>query len=214
MNMRVLSFFVCLLFLPGCYVHTQVEVQGGALPPDLSGQTLVVTVRDAQGLTESQVGELEQTAVQALSTRRIRGISLNEASGGQPGDAKDILKQRGYRTLFAIAVTSWGSKLQTLFTSASPSIGTPDTDTDTSFYKPGSIDQSEYSGPTTSYKEVGLKVSLVDLQGDHLVWSGECTSSPGIVGRSFLYKHFNGSLRYEELARDCLEKLAKELPRP
>jgi hypothetical protein len=213
MKMSALSFLVCLLLLPGCYVHTQVEVQGGAVPPDFSGQTLVVTVRDRAGLTESQAAELEQDAVHALSTRGIHSIPLDEATGGQPGDARDLLKRRDYRALFEIVVTSWGSKLETLSTSAGPSIGTLDTDRGTSFYKPGSIEQSEYPGPTTSYKEVGLKASLLDLQGDRVLWSGECTASPAVVGRSFLYHRFNRNLRYEELAQDCLRRLAEELPR-
>lgn len=213
MKVRALSLLVGLLLLPGCYVLTQVEVQGGVVPPDFSTQTLVVAVRDRVWLTESQAAELEQNAVQTLTARGIPSISLNEVTGAQPGEARALLKRRDYRALLEIVVTSWGSKPETLSTSAGPSVGTLETDPDTSFFKPGSIEQSEYSGPTTSYKEVGLKASLLDLQGDRVLWSGECTARPAVVGRSFLYHRFNRNLRYEELAQDCLGRLARELPR-
>jgi hypothetical protein len=213
MRIRALSLVACLLLLPGCYVRTQVEVQERTVPPDFSSQALVVTVHDRVGLTESQVGELEQAAVRALTARGIQAVPLDEATGGHPGNARDLLKQRDYRALLEIVVTSWGSKLQTLSTAAGPSVGTLETDTDTSFYKPGSIEQSEYSGPTASYKEVGLKASLLDLQSDRVVWSGECSAQPGLIGRSPLYRYFNRSLKYENMAQDCLGRLAKELPR-
>jgi hypothetical protein len=213
MKVRALSLLVCLLLLPGCYVLTQVEAQGGTVPPDFSSRTLVVAVRDRVGLTESQVVGVEQDAVQALTARGIESVSLNEATGARPGDARDLLKRRDYRALLEIVVTSWGSKLETLSTSAVPSVGTLETDPDTSFFKPGSIERSEYSGPTASYKEVRLKASLLDLQGDRVIWSAEFTARPAVVGRSFLYHRFNQNLRYEDLARDCLGKLARELPR-
>lgn len=214
MRGTMILLLVCLVLLPGCYVHTQVEAQGGRVPPDFSAEVLVVTVRDRAGLTESQVADLEHDAVNALTSRGIPTISLDEATGGPtPSNAKDLLKRRRYVALLEIAVTSWGSKLETLSTSATPSMGTPETEPDTSFFKPGSIEQSEYPGPTTSYKEVGMTASLLDLQDDRVLWSGEFLARPAVIGRSFLYHHFNRKLRFEDLARHCFTRLAAELPR-
>jgi hypothetical protein len=206
---------LCLALLSGCYVHTQMESQGGRLPADLSAAVVVVDVRDRVGLTEAQVADLERDAVQILTNRGVPSVSLTEATGGPaPKDPRDLLKRRDYLNLLEIVVTSWGSKVEVLSTSAGPSVGTLQTGPDTTFYKPGSIEEPEYRGPTTSYKEVGMTASLLNLRDDHTLWSAEITSRPVIVGRSCLYHKFNRSLQYEDLARRCFARLAEEFPRP
>jgi len=214
MKGTLILLLLCLALLPGCYVHTQMEVQGGRLPADLSAAVLVVDVRDRVGLTEAQVADLEQDAVQALTRRGVRSVSLAEITGGPaPGNPKDLLKRRDYPALLEIDVTSWGSKIEILSTSAGPSVGTLQTGPDTSFYKPGSIEEAEYRGPTTTYKEVGITASLLNLQDDRSLWSADITSRPVIAGRSCLYHNFNRSLQYEDLARRCFTRLAEEFPR-
>jgi len=215
MKGTLILLLLCLALLPGCYVHTQMEVQGGRLPADLSAAVLVVDVRDRVGLTEAQVADLEQDAVQTLTRRGVRSVSLAEATGGPPpGNPRDILKRRHYLALLEIAVTSWGSKIEILSTSAAPSVGTLQTGPDTSFYKPGSIEEAEYRGPTTTYKVVGITVSLLNLQDDRTLWSAEIIARPAVIGRSFLYHNFNRGLQYEDLARQCFTRLAEEFPRP
>jgi hypothetical protein len=191
------------------------DVQGGRLPADLSAAVLVVDVRDRVGLSEAQVADLEQDAVQALTRRGVRSVSLAEAAGGPaPGNAKDLLKDGVYPAILEIDVTSWGSKIEILSTSAGPSVGTLQTGPDTSFYKPGSIEEAEYRGPTTTYKQVGITASLLNLQDDRALWSAEIIARPAVVGRSCLYHNFNRSLQYEDLARQCFTRLADEFPRP
>jgi hypothetical protein len=191
------------------------EVQGGRLPADLSAAVLVVDVRDRVGLTEAQMADLEQDALQALTRRGVRSVSLAEATEGlAPGNPKDLLKRRDYPALLEIDVTSWGSKIEILSTSTGPSVGTLQTGPDTSFYKPGSIEEAEYRGPTTTYKEVGITASLLDLRSDRTLWSAEIVARPAVIGRSFLYHNFNRGLQYEDLARQCFTRLAAEFPRP
>jgi hypothetical protein len=215
MKGTLIFLLLCLVLLPGCYVHTQMEGEGGRVPGDFPAGALVVAVRDRVGLTEAQVADLEQDAVQALTRRGIRSVGLNEATGGPaPGDPKDLLKRRDYPALLEITVTSWGSKIEILSTAAGPSVGTLQTGPDTSFYKPGSIEEAEYRGPTTTYKEVGITASLLDLQGDRTLWSAEIVARPAVIGRSFLYHNFNRGLQYEDLARHCFTRLAAEFPRP
>jgi hypothetical protein len=215
MKGTLILLVLCLALLPGCYVHTQMEVQGGRLPADFSAAVLVFDVRDRVGLTEAQVADLEQDAVQTLTRRGVRSVSLAEATGGPPpGNPRDILKRRHYLALLEIAVTSWGSKIEILSTSAGPSVGTLQTGPDTSFYKPGSIEEAEYRGPTTTYKEVGITASLLDLQSDRTLWSVEIIARPAVIGRSCLYHNFNRGLQYEDLARHCFTRLAAEFPRP
>ena len=215
MKGTLISLLLCLAVLPGCYVHTQMEVQRGRVPADFSADVLVVAVSDRVGLTEAQVADLEQDAVRALTGRGVRSVSLAEATGvPAPGNPTDLLKRRGYLALLEIAVTSWGSKIEILSTSAAPSVGTLQTGPDTSFYKPGSIEEAEYRGPTTTYKEVAITASLLDLQGDRTLWSGEIIARPAVIGRSFLYHNFNRGLQYEDLARQCFTRLAAEFPRP
>ena len=215
MKGTMILLLLCLALLPGCYVHTEMEVQGGRVPDDFSAAVLVVDVRDRVGLSEAQVADLEQDAVQTLTSRGVRSVSFAEAAGGPaPGNPKDLLKRRAYPALLEITVTSWGSKIQILSTSAGPSVGTLQTGPDTSFYKPGSIEEAEYRGPTTTYKEVGITASLLDLQGDHTLWSVEIIARPAVIGRSFLYHNFNRGLQYEDLARHCFTRLAAEFPRP
>jgi len=206
---------LCLALLPGCYVHTQIEMQGGQLPADLSTAVLVVDVRDRVGLTEAQVADLERDAVEALIRQGVPSVSLPEATGGPaPANSRELLKGREYPALLEIAVTSWGSKIETLSTSAGPSVGTLQSGPDTSFYRPGSIEESEYRGPTTTYKEVAITASLLDLREDRTLWSAEVSSRPVVAGRSCLYHNFNRGLQYEDLARRCFTRLAEEFPRP
>jgi hypothetical protein len=191
------------------------EGQGGRVPADFPAGVLVVAVRDRVGLTEAQVTGLEQDAVQTLTRRGIRSAGLNETTGGPAqGNPKDLLKRWDYEALLEITVTSWGSKIETLSTSAGPSVGTLQTGPDTSFYKPGSIEETEYRGPTTTYKEVGITASLLDLRSDRTLWSAEIVARPAVIGRSFLYHNFNRGLQYEDLARQCFTRLAAEFPRP
>jgi hypothetical protein len=211
----LILLLLCLALLPGCYVHTQVEAQGGRLPADLSATVVVVDVRDSVGLTEDQVADLERDAVQTLTSRGVPSVSVAEATGAPaPKDPRDLLKRRDYLTLLDIVVTSWGSKVEVLSTSTGPSVGTLQTGPDTTFYRPGSIEESEYRGPTTTYKEVGMTASLLDLRDDRTLWSAEITSRPVVAGRSCLYHNFNRSLQYEDLARRCFTRLAEEFPRP
>jgi hypothetical protein len=213
MKGTLLVLLLGLAILPGCYVHTQMDVQGGRLPADLSGAVLVVEVRHHLGLTEAQVADLEQDAVQALTRRGVRSVSLAEATGGPaPGNPRDRLKRRDYTALMEIAVTSWGSKIEVLSTSAGPSVGTLQTGPDTSFYRPGSIEEAEYRGPTTTYKEVAITASLLDLRDDRTLWSAEINARPAVIGRSCLYHNFNDRLQYEDLARRCFTRLAEEFP--
>ena len=215
MKGTLILLLLCLATLPGCYVLTQLEAPGGRLPADLSGGALVVEVRDRVGLTEAQVADLEQDAVQALTKRGVRSVTFAEATGGPaPGNPRDRLKRRDYTALLEIAVTSWGSKIEILSTSAGPSVGTLQTGPDTSFYRPGSIEEAEYRGPTTTYKEVGITASLLDLRDDRTLWSAEINARPAVIGRSWLYHNFNDRLQYEDLARRCLTRLAEEFPLP
>lgn len=215
MRSTLILLLLCPAFLPGCYVLTQMDVQGGRLPADLSGAVLVVDVRDRVGLTEAQVADLEQDAVQTLTRRGVRSMTPAEAIGGPaPGNPKDLLKRRDYSALLEIAVTSWGSKTEILSTSAGPSVGTLQTGPDTSFYKPGSIEEGEYRGPTATYKEVGITASLLDLRDDRTLWSAEIVARPAVIGRSCLYQNFNRGLQFEDLARHCFTRLAEEFPRP
>jgi hypothetical protein len=55
--------------------------------------------------------------------------------------------------------------------------------------------------------------SLVDLPNNQVIWSGRVNAKPAVVGRSFIYHDYNRKLNYEDLANDCLRKLAKELAR-
>jgi hypothetical protein len=214
MKGTVISLLLCLVLLPGCYVHTQMEGEGGRLPADFSADVLVVAVHDRVGLTEAQVADLEQDAVQALTRRGVRSVGLDEATGGPaPAHPKDLLKRRDYPALLEIIVTSWGSKIEVLSTSAGPSVGSLQTGPDTSFYNPGSIEESEYRGPTSTYKQVEITASLVDLRDDRPLWSAEFLARPAVIGRSCLYHNFNRSLQYEDLARHCFTRLAAELPR-
>jgi len=214
MKGTLILLLLCLALLPGCYVHTQMEAQHGRVPADFSADVLVVAVSDRVGLTEAQVADLEQDAVRTLAGRGVRSVSLAEAAGGPaPGNPTDLLKRRGYLALLEIAVTSWGSKIEILSTSAGPSVGTLQTGPDTSFYKPGSIEEAEYRGPTTTYREVGIMASLLDLLDDRRLWSAEIIARPAVIGRSFLYHNFNRGLQYEDLARHCFTRLAAELSR-
>ncbi|HVO84066.1 MAG TPA: hypothetical protein VMU60_06560 [Syntrophobacteria bacterium] len=214
MKKTLILLLLCLALLSGCYVHTQVEAQGGRLPADLSAAVVVVDLRDRVGLTEAQAADLEREAVQTLISRGVPSVSVAEAAGGPaPKDLRDLLRRRDYSTLLQIFVTSWGSKVEVLSTSAGPSVGTLQTGPDTSFYRPGSIEESEYRGPVTTYKEVAITASLLDLRDDHTLWSAEVSSRPVVSGRSCLYHAFNRSLQLDDLARRCFTRLAEEFPR-
>jgi len=215
MKVTLILLVLCLAVLPGCYVHTQMDVQGGRLPADLSGAVLVVQVSNHVNLTATQVADLEQDVVQALAKRGVPSVSRAEVTGGPaPGNSRDRLKRLDYQALLEIAVTSWGSKIEILSTAAGPSVGSLQTGPDSSFYRPGSIEEVDYRGPATTYKEVGMTASLLDLRNDRTLWSAEISSRPAVVGRSFLYHHFNNGLQYEDLARRCFTRLAEEFPRP
>jgi hypothetical protein len=211
-KLTVTAFILCLLLQSGCYVSTNFAVQSRHLPADFSAPVLVVSLRDKIGLSAEHLAALEQDALKALTDEGINCVSLNEAIGDN--EAEDEIQQltsNDYRALLTIVIAFWGSKTEILPDPVPPSVDSIETDRDSTFYPPGSIERYEKPGPTSSYKEVAMVGSLMDLQTKRLVWSGQVNARPGVVGRSFVYHSFNRSLEHEYLARRCFQKLAGEL---
>ena len=206
---------LCLLLLAGCYVRTKFDSQNRYLPAGFSSPVLVVTLQEKVGLGEEHAARLEQSAIQALTAKGIESISLTEATKGAAADrATEVLRENNYRALLKISITSWGSKSKRLSDPIPPSVVDADSGSSTgsTFRPPGALDYgAEQPGPTTDYKQVGISGALMDLQGNRVVWSGQLSANPAVVGRSFVYHRFNRNLQYDELAEHCFRRLAKEL---
>ena len=213
-RIEVLTTAICLLFLSGCYVSTNVKVQNRQLPADFSAPVLVVAVRDKTGLESDQVNQLEENALEALNKEGISSVSLQEATGeDDPDKAIKLLLDKNYQALLKIVIDFWGSKTATLQNPVFPSVDRSDTGPRPgSTFNPSSIDyQESVPGPETSYKEVDMAGYLTDLQNSQVVWSARASARPAVVGQSWLYHSFNNSLKYDKLADRCLEKIAGEL---
>ena len=206
---------VCLLLLSGCYVSTNVKVQKGQLPADFSAPVLVVTVQDKTGLDSDQLSLLEENVLQALNEKGINSVSLQEAVGeDDPDKAIKLLLDKNYRALLKIVIDFWGSKTKVLQDPIFPSVDRSETGPKpgATFDPSSSIDyQGSVPGPTSSYKEVDMVGYLTDLQSSQPVWSVRVSAGPAVVGRSWLYHSFNSSLKYDQLADRCLNKIAAEL---
>jgi hypothetical protein len=212
MRRKLLIAVLCLFLHTGCYVRTKMQTENRQLPTDFSAPVLVVTVQDKMGFDQAHLSRLERDVHQALTAEGIQAVTLTEAIGRvSAGDLGDRLRNNDYRALLKIVITFWGSKTETLHQPVPPSVDSIQTDRDSSLYQPGSIERSEQPGPTTSYKQVAMNGSLLDLQGERIIWSARLRAGPGLVGRSFLYHSFNRSLQYEDLAKDCFRKLSRKL---
>lgn len=211
----LLAAVICLILQSSCYVSTNLKVKNRYLPADFSAPVLVVTVQEKIGLDPEHLALLEKEALQALTESGIDSVTLYEAVGeGDPDKATKLLLSKDYRALLKIVIDFWGAKTEVLQDPVPPSVDSIQTDRDSSFYPPGAIDAGEEkAGPTSSYKEVVMAGYVTDLQTSRLIWSGRVNSRPAVVGRSFLYHHFNRNLEYDDLAQRCLRKLARELGR-
>jgi hypothetical protein len=213
-KMRAVLAVLCLMVVSGCYVRTNLRVRSDRVPENYLSPVLVIAVSDKVGLAENQLTELQQEALQAFRDRGVECTTLQEAIGTSAAkNPGELLKSKGYRALLEIVITSWGSKTEILPDLAGPSVDSMDTSRDSSMFQPGSIEESQYPGPSTSYKEVDMTGSLLDVELDRVLWSAEISSRPLLAGRSFLYHRFNRSLHYEDLARRCLAKLVDRFPR-
>ena len=214
-RIEVLATIICLLLLSGCYVSTNVKVQNRQLPADFSAPVLVVAVQDKTGLESDQLNQLEENALEALNEEGINSVSLQEAVGEEdPDKAIELLLDKNYRALLKIVIDFWGSKTKTLQDTVPTSVDRSDTGpaSGSTFRPPSSFDyQESVPGPESSYKEVDITGYLTDLQSSQPVWSVRVSAGPAVVGRSWLYHSFNSSLKYDQLADRCLNKIAAEL---
>ncbi|MFP3870257.1 MAG: hypothetical protein ACLFVT_05165 [Syntrophobacteria bacterium] len=211
-KVTIVAGLLCLLLQAGCYVRTHLDVDRETVPSDFSPPVLVVTVQESIGLDSETLAHLEQQAIEALAARGIRCISLEQATSGRTSaNARELLRNSGYRALLEVVVKFWGSRSITLSQYTTPTVESLETDRGSLLFEPGSIEETHHPGPTSSYKQVAMVASVVDLQSDQVVWSGDLKSGPGLVGRSFIYHHFNRSLEHEQLARRCFGKLAGEI---
>lgn len=215
MKSRLVATLCCMFLFAGCYVSTSFEADRKQLPANFSAPVLVVTVQNTVGLQKGLLAELEQDALAALSERNIRSVTLYEAVGDtDSSSAVEMLRRKDYRALLKIDIHQWGSKTQTLQDPVPTSVDNPDTGpaSGSSFRPPMDTHSGEtVPGPESSYKEVAMVGSLTDLLTNGLVWSGRVDAKPIVVGRSIVYQKFNRDIRYEDLARRCFKKLAKEL---
>jgi hypothetical protein len=211
----VFAAFLCLFLQSGCYVSTNLKVKNRQLPADFSATVLVITLQEKTDLGQEYLTLLEQAVLQALTERGINTVTLNQAVGRFEYDsATKLLLQNDYGALLKVVIDSWGSRSEVLPDPVPPSVESIQTDRGSTFYPPGAIDGGEQQpGPTSTYKEVAMSVYLMDLQTNRIVWSGWVNARPAVVGRSFLYHRFNRNLEYDELARRCFRKIAKELGR-
>ena len=214
-RIEALATTICLLFLSGCYVSTNVKAQNRKLPADFSAPVLVVTIQDKTGLESDQLNQLEENALEALNQEGINSVSLQEAVGeDDPDKAIKLLLDKDYRALLKIVIDFWGSKTAVLQDQVPTSVDRSDTGpgSGSSFRPPSSFDyQESVPGPSSSYKEVDMVGYLTDLQSSQVVWSARASAAPAVVGRSCLYHSFNNSLKYDKLADRCLKKIAAEL---
>ncbi len=215
MKTRLVATLWCMFLSAGCYVSTSFEADRNQLPANFSAPVLVVTVQDTVGLQKGLLAELEQDALAALSERDIRSVTLYEAVGDTDSSAAvEMLRRMDYRALLIIDIHQWGSKTETLQDPVPTSVDNTDTGpaSGSSFRPPMDIHSGEtVSGVESSYKEVAMVGSLTDLLTRRLIWSGRVDAKPIVVGRSFVYQKFNRDIKYEDLARRCFKKLAKEL---
>ncbi len=211
----VFAAFLCLFLQSGCYVSTNLKVNNRQLPADFSAPVLVITLQEKTELGQEYLTLLEQDVLQALTERGINSVTLNQAVGRFERDsATKLLLQNDYGALLKVVIDSWGSRSEILPDPASPSVESIQTDRGSTFYPPGAIDgRKQQPGPTSSYKEVAMSAYLTDLQTNRIIWSGRVKARPAVVGRSFLYHRFNRNLEYDELARRCFRRIAKELGR-
>ncbi len=215
MRKRLVGVMFCLLLAAGCYVSTSVKVKNRKLPADFSAPMLVVTLDDKTGLAPEDLTILEEDVLQALTGKGIDSITLNQAVGVHQADrAIPLLLSKDYRALLKVVIDFWGSKSETLQDPVPTSVDSSDTGPDpgSTFREPTSLDQGEtVPGPESSYKEVAMAWYLTDLHTSRLIWSGQASARPGVVGRSYLYHLFNRNLKYEKMAQRCVQKLAGEL---
>jgi hypothetical protein len=215
MEKRLSVVMLCLLLAAGCYVSTNVEVKNRQLPADFSAPLLVVSFEDKAGLHPKQLTVVEEYVLQALTAKGIDCITLNKAVGVDgPENGAEILLNKEYRALLKVVVDFWGSKSETLQDPIPTSVDRSDSGpaSGSTFRLPTDIDHGEsVPGPESSYKEVSMAWYLTDLQTSRLIWSGQVSAKPGVVGRSFLYHHFNRNLQYDELAQRCVRKIAGKL---
>jgi hypothetical protein len=213
-GIKVALVTLCLLLQTGCYVRTHLKVGSTHVPSDFAVPVLVVSVKQQADLEPRPLTEVEQDAIGALTDRGILCISLEKAleDSGRENE-RERLRQYDYRALLEIMITFWGSKTVTLMQPSTPSVESIDTDRAYVLFESGSIEETQRPGPESNYKEVAMSACLVDLRRSKIVWSGGLRAAPALVGRSFIYHHFNRSLDHEDLARRCLRKLAAELAR-
>ncbi len=217
MKKRLSMLIMCMFLSSGCYVSTSIEGDRTYLPANFSVPVLVVAVQDTVGLQKGLLAELEQGALEALSEKGIKSITLYEAVGdADEADAIERLKSMEYRALLRIVINQWGSKIETLQDPVPTYVGDSyaGPDSGSTFRPPTAIDSGQtVPGPEAEFKAVAMEGNLTDLQTDRLLWSGRVDAKPAVVGRSFVYRNFNRNIEYEDLARRCFNKLAKELDR-
>ena len=215
MHKRLSAVMLCLLLSTGCFVSTSVKVHNRQLPADFSAEVLVITLEEDTGLGRERLTLLEENVQQALTERGINSIPLSKAVDVDAPDANtELLLENGYSAVLKVVVKSWGSRTETLQDPVPTSVDSSDTgpDAGSTFRPPYAIDSDEsVPGPESSYKEVSMVWYLTDLHTSRLIWSGQGSAKPAVVGRSFLYHRFNRNLEYEELAERCIRKLAGKL---
>ena len=208
---------LCLFFLSSCYVSTNVKVQNRNLPDDFSPSVLVVTVQQNTDLRPGHLDLLELKAVEALGAQGMDAVTMHEVVGEDDASrASNLLLSKDYKLLLKIVIEFWGSKTETVPEPVPTSVGSfdPGPDPGSSFRPPQAIDEGEtVPGPESSYKEVVMTGWLTDLESSRPIWSARANARPAVVGRSCLYHRFNRSLEYHDLAKRCLNKLAKALGR-
>ena len=215
MKKRFALVILSLLLAAGCYVSTSVKVKNRHLPANFTASVLVVTFEDKTGMDPEHLTVLEEEVLQALTGKGIDSITLKKAAGVEgPENEVEMLLSKEYSALLKVVIEFWGSKSETLQDPMPTSVDRSDSGpaSGSTFHSPTDIDHGETTpGPESSYKEVSMTWYLTDLYTSHLIWSGQVSAKPGVVGRSFLYHHFNRNLQYEELAQRCVRKLAGEL---
>lgn len=215
MPKRLAAVMVCLLMATGCYVSTSVKVKNRQLPADFSAPVLVVTLEERADLGPEHLAIIEEDVLQALNGKGIDSITLNKAVGvEEPVSAIQLLLSKDYSALLKVVIKFWGSKSQTLEDPVQTSVETSDTGPDPGSMFPNipNIDRDKtVPGPDSNFKEVSMGWYLTDLRTSRVIWSGQVSARPAVVGRSFLYHRFNRNLKYEELAQSCVSKLAGKL---
>ena len=212
---RLAAVIACLLMAAGCYVSTNVKVKNRQLPADFSAPVLVVTLEERANLGPEHLAFLEEDVLRALNGKGIDSITLNKAVGvEEPAYAIQSLLSEDYNALLKVVIGFWGSRSETLEDPVQTSVETSDTGPDPGSIFPDipNVERGEtVPGPDSSFKQVSMVWYLTDLRSSRLIWSGQVSARPAVVGRSFLYHRFNRNLQYEELAQRCIQKLAGKL---